>query len=59
MEMSLFLGVEDGVKTSDKKAGDSNDVTLDKAIPETMELRNDFYGQDAAIAGKYPLLKNS
>ncbi|KAK8298536.1 hypothetical protein V6Z12_D05G260300 [Gossypium hirsutum] len=90
MEMSLFLGVEDEVKNSDAKAGESNDVTLDKAIPEcnssdfeegdhvtrtdvedttfavkedgpeeTMELRNDFYGQDAAIAGKSPLSKNS
>ncbi|KAH1065127.1 hypothetical protein J1N35_030114 [Gossypium stocksii] len=86
MEMSLFLGVEDEVKNSDAKAGDSNDVTLDKAIPEcnssdfeegdhvtrtdvedttfavkeddpeeTMELRNDFYGQDAAIAERKDL----
>ncbi|KAG8493809.1 hypothetical protein CXB51_011079 [Gossypium anomalum] len=90
MEMSLFLGVGDEVKNSDAKAGDSNDVTLDKAIPEcnssdfeegdhvtrtdvedttfavkedgpeeTMELRNDFHGQDAAIAGKSPLSKDS
>ncbi|TYG69906.1 hypothetical protein ES288_D05G268800v1 [Gossypium darwinii] len=86
MEMSLFLGVEDEVKNSDAKAGESNDVTLDKAIPEcnssdfeegdhvtrtdvedttfavkedgpeeTMELRNDFYGQDAAIAERKDL----
>ncbi|KAG4200921.1 hypothetical protein ERO13_A05G244401v2 [Gossypium hirsutum] len=86
MEMSLFLGVGDEVKNSDAKAGDSNDVTLDKAIPEcnssdfeegdhvtrtdvedttfavkedgpeeTMELRNDFYGQDAAIAERKDL----
>ncbi|GMI90794.1 hypothetical protein HRI_002748600 [Hibiscus trionum] len=92
MEMLLFFGVEDEVKNSDAKAGDSNDVALDMAITEcnssdikegdyiaisdvedtnfsvrkdgpedteTMELRNDFSGLDAAMADKSPLLKGS
>lgn len=30
--MSLFWGAEDEIKNSDVKAGEGNDVTLDKAI---------------------------
>ncbi|KAK8677768.1 hypothetical protein V6N13_143291 [Hibiscus sabdariffa] len=34
MEMRMFSGVEDEVKKSDAKAGDTNDVALDMAITE-------------------------